>query len=93
VRGSGEAGERRKLCLHAEDLAIVAAETAASTAAICGLVVASTYQGAATLVTIHPNVPNAPLLKVAQAGEPPSLGAPIAVAVRDGWLIPGRSIP
>jgi iron(III) transport system ATP-binding protein len=94
VRGAGEEGERRKLCLHAEDIAIVAAE--AKDAAQCSVpcrVVGAAYQGASTLLTVQPSVANGPPLKVAQAGDPPMTGASVAVTVRDGWLIPGRSVP
>jgi iron(III) transport system ATP-binding protein len=91
VRGEGIAGERRKLCLHAEDLALACGDTT-SGAMISGRVVAAAYQGAAMLVTIQPNAVNAPVLQAMEAGEPPPLGAPVTVEVRDGWLIPGRSM-
>ena len=54
VRGEGSAGEHRKLCLHAEDLALA---TEPTPVAIRGRVVAAAYQGAATLVTIQPDAP------------------------------------
>jgi hypothetical protein len=50
-------------------------------------VVAAAYQGAQTLLTIKPDVPEAPELKVAQT-DAIAVGEKVSVAVRDGWLIP-----
>ncbi len=83
VRGQGEAGERRNLCLHAENLAL----TSLTTGVIQGRVVASAYQGASTMLTIQPDAPNALQLRVEHASAPPAVGASVAVAVRDGWII------
>jgi iron(III) transport system ATP-binding protein len=88
VRGEG-AGERRELCLHVEDLALATAETAG---AIRGRVVAAAYQGAVSLLTIQPDAANAQQLKV-EHNNAPAVGAAVAVVVRDGWIIPKRSIP
>src|SRR5207253_517002 len=52
VRGEGCAGERRSLCLHAEDLALVAP---GASGAIRAQVTAAIYQGAATLLTVRPD--------------------------------------
>jgi iron(III) transport system ATP-binding protein len=87
VRGDGKLGEKRKLCLRAEDLVFAMAETAGT---IRTRVVAAAYQGASTLVTVQPEAAEAPQLWLDQAGSPPELGAEIAVALRDGWLIPER---
>jgi iron(III) transport system ATP-binding protein len=83
VRGQGEAGERRGLCLHAENLVL----TSLPTGVIHGRVVASAYQGASTMLTIQPDAANAPPLRVEHASAPPAVGASVAVAVRDGWII------
>jgi iron(III) transport system ATP-binding protein len=83
VRGEGNAGEHRSLCLHAENLVL----TSMTTGAIQGRVVASAYQGAATVLTIQPNATNAPQLRVEHASAPPAVGAAVAVAVRDGFII------
>jgi len=58
-----------------------------TTAAIQGRVVASAYQGAATVLTIQPNAADAPQLRVEYASAPPAVGAAVAVAVRDGFII------
>ena len=84
VRGEGRAGERRALCLHAEDLALTEAATART---IRGRVTAAAYQGATTLLTIHPEAANAPPLQLAST-DAPALGSEVAVEVRDGWIIP-----
>jgi iron(III) transport system ATP-binding protein len=84
VRGDSSPGARRELCLHVEDLSLAAAET---TGAIRGRVVAAAYQGAVTLLTIQPDAANATQLKV-EHGDTPEIGAAVAVAVRDGWIIP-----
>ena len=89
VRGEASSGERRSLCLHAEDLAL----TSRTTGAIAGRVVAAAYQGAATLLTIQPDAEKAPQLRVKHASAPPAVGAAVTVAVRDGWIIPGRRVP
>jgi iron(III) transport system ATP-binding protein len=83
VRGEGNAGEHRSLCLHAENLVL----TSMTTGAIQGRVVASAYQGAATVLTIQPNAADAPQLRVEYASAPPAVGAAVAVAVRDGFVI------
>jgi hypothetical protein len=90
VRGAGRTGERRKLCLHVEDLTVANVGT---TGAIQGRVVAVAYQGATTLLTIQPDAANAPQLKAEAAGDPPVVGAAVAVALHDGWIIPERGIP
>jgi len=83
VRGEGEPGERRSLCLHAENLAL----TSLTTGVIQGRVVASAYQGATTVLSIQPDAANAPQLRVEHASAPPAVGAAVAVAVRDGFVI------
>jgi iron(III) transport system ATP-binding protein len=85
VRGEASPGERRSICLHVEDLALTSASVRG---AIQGRVVAAAYQGAATLLTIMPEGENAPQLRVEHASAPPAVGATVAVAVRDGWIIP-----
>jgi iron(III) transport system ATP-binding protein len=89
VRGTGKPGEKGSLCLRPEDLALAAPETAGT---IRGRVTSATYQGAATLMTVKPDVPDAPELKLVQT-ETIAIGAPVAVTVRDGWLIPQRETP
>jgi len=85
VRGEANPGERRNLCLHVEDLAMTSLSTRG---AIAGRVVAAAYQGAATLLTIKPDADDALQLRVEHASAPPAVGASVAVAVRDGWIIP-----
>jgi iron(III) transport system ATP-binding protein len=93
VRGEGRAGMRHKLCLRVEDLAISPASTVgSSTGEILGRVVAIAYQGATSLLTIQPEAAGAPPLRLQQAGEPPAVGAAVAVVVQDGWIIPERCI-
>ena len=89
VRGEGSADEERSLCLHAEDLAL----TSRTTGAIRGRVVAAVYQGSATLLTIQPDAPKAPQLRVEHTSAPPAVGAEVTVMVRDGWIIPGGRAP
>jgi iron(III) transport system ATP-binding protein len=83
VRGEGNAGERRSLCLHAENLVL----TGLTSGAIKGHVVASSYQGAATVLAIQPEAADAPQLRVEYASAPPAVGATVGVAVRDGFII------
>jgi len=83
VRGAGQSSERRSLCLRPESLALSANGTG-----IRGRLVAMAYHGAATLLTVQPDHPDAPELKVEHAGMPPEGGAAVTVEVRDGWLIP-----
>ncbi len=85
VRGKGEPGTQRSVCLRAEDLGL--AKSGAPNA-IPGRVVATAYQGATTLLTIAPQAEGAPELRVEHAGEIPALGASVAVDARDGWIIP-----
>ncbi len=87
VRGEGNAGERRSLCLHAEDLVLTSRHAAAPSAAASSL---RPIKGAATLLTIQPDAADAPQLRVEHAGAPPAVGAAVAVAVRDGWIIRGE---
>jgi iron(III) transport system ATP-binding protein len=82
VRGAGQSGERRLLCVRAEELAIMQ-----DGSGIRGRVTGATYHGAATLVTVQPDAPDAPELKVEHAGPPPEQGSAVTVAVRDGWII------
>jgi iron(III) transport system ATP-binding protein len=89
VRGEGSAGERRSLCLHAEDLVL----TSRTGGAIQGRVIAAAYQGAVTQLTIQPDAANAPPLRLDHASAPPAVGAAVSVAVRDGWIIPGPRVP
>ena len=83
VRGEGNAGERRSLCLHAENLVL----TGLTSGVIKGRVVASSYQGAATVLAIQPEAADAPQLRVEYASAPPAVGAAVGVAVRDGFII------
>ena len=89
VRGEGNAGEHRSLCLHAEDLAL----TSRTTGTIHGHVAAAAYQGAATLLTIQPNAEGASQLRIEYTSAPPAVGAAVTVMVRDGWIIPERRMP
>jgi iron(III) transport system ATP-binding protein len=82
VRGSGQSGEQRLLCLRAESLALSTGN------GIRGRVVGTAYHGAATLVTVQPEAADAPPVSVEQAGAPPELGTEVMIEVRDGWIIP-----
>ena len=83
ARGTGVSGERRSLCLRAENLALSLIGTG-----IPGRVTGLAYHGAATLLTVQPDAPDAPELKVEHAGPPPDEGSAVTVEVRDGWIIP-----
>jgi iron(III) transport system ATP-binding protein len=87
VRGEGNAGERRNVCLHIEDLALA---VASAPNAIRGRVASAAYHGAATLLTVQPDAAGAPELKVEHA-EALAPGTAVALEVRDGWIIPQRS--
>ena len=78
-----QSGERRSLCLRAENLAI-----APNGGGIRGRVTGAAYHGAATLLTVQPDAADAPELKVEHAGAPPEAGSAVTVEVRDGWIIP-----
>jgi iron(III) transport system ATP-binding protein len=52
-----------------------------------GRVVALSFRGAATVLAIQPEAADAPQLRVEHASAPPSVGAAVAVAVRDGFII------
>jgi iron(III) transport system ATP-binding protein len=86
VRGVGQSGERRALCLRAENLAL-------AEHGIRGRVTGVAYRGAVTLVTVQPDAEGAPVLQVAHPGMPPDMGATVAVEVRDGWIIPPAAAP
>jgi iron(III) transport system ATP-binding protein len=94
VRGEGAPGERRELCLHVEDLHVedLALAPPRTAGAVGGRVVAAAYQGAATLLTIQPDAAGAPQVKVEHTAAP-AIGAAVAIAAHDGWIIPKRSIP
>jgi iron(III) transport system ATP-binding protein len=81
ARGKGQSGEKRVLCLRAENLAL-------SEKGLRGRVTGAAYHGAATLVTVQPDHAGAPPLSVEHAGAPPALGSEVAIEVRDAWLIP-----
>jgi iron(III) transport system ATP-binding protein len=83
VRGVGQSGERRSLCLRPESLAL-----SGDGSGVHGRVIGMAYHGAVTLLTVQPDAPDAPGLKVEHAGPPPDVGAAVTVAVRDGWHIP-----
>jgi iron(III) transport system ATP-binding protein len=83
VRGAGQSGEKRSLCLRPENLVL-----SSGIGVIRGRVIAAAYHGAVTLVTVQPDVPGAPALSVEQASAPPALGAEVTINVRDGWIIP-----
>jgi iron(III) transport system ATP-binding protein len=86
VRGAGSSGERRALCLRAENLAI-----ATNGNGIRGRVTGLAFHGAATLVSVQPDAADAPELKVEHGGPPPEAGSAVTVEVRDGWIIPQPS--
>lgn len=83
VRGSGQSGERRTLCLRSEDLSITMTGSG-----IRGRVTGAAYHGAATLVAVQPDAAAAPELKVEHAGPPPENGTAVMVVARDGWIVP-----
>ena len=83
VRGEGSAGERRSVCLRAENLVL----TSLTSGVIKGRVVASSYHGATTVLAIQPEAADAPQLRVEYASAPPAVGAAVGVAVRDGFII------
>jgi len=85
ARGAGTSGERRSLCLRAENLAL-----SANGSGIRGRVTGAAYRGAATVLTVRPDAAEAPELKVEHAGAPPESGAAVTVEIGDGWLIPQR---
>ena len=87
LRGTGAPGEARQACLRAEGLRL--AEPGTDDAVPC-TVVATTYAGALSRVTLRP-VPtgSAGELLVAQtAGRPPRVGEAVSVRIEDGWLLP-----
>jgi iron(III) transport system ATP-binding protein len=86
VRGMGQSGERRSLCLRAENLAI-----APNGSGIRGRVTGFAFHGNATLLTVQPDAADAPELKVEHAGPSPEAGSAVTVEVRDGWIIPQQS--
>jgi iron(III) transport system ATP-binding protein len=83
VRGAGESAEKRLLCLRAENLAL-----SSDNRGVRGRVTGAVYLGAATILTVRPDAPDAPELKIAHTGMIPEAGAQVAVEVRDGWIIP-----
>ena len=83
VRGTGQSGDKRALCLRAENLAL-----SANGSGIRGRVTGVAYHGAATLLTVKPDAPDAPELKVEHAGVAPEAGSAVTVEVRDGWIVP-----
>ncbi len=86
VRGAGQSGERRSLCVRAENLAL-----GSNGSGIRGRVTGLCYHGAETRVTVQPDADDAPELTVEHAGPPPEHGAAVSVEVTDGWLIPQRN--
>jgi iron(III) transport system ATP-binding protein len=86
VRGAGQSGERRSLCVRAENLAL-----GSNGSGIRGRVTGLCYHGAETLVTVKPDADDGSELTVEHAGAPPEHGAAVSVEVADGWLIPHRN--
>ncbi|MBZ8133429.1 ABC transporter ATP-binding protein [Afifella sp. IM 167] len=82
VRGSGEAGEQRLLCVRPADLGLGASGIAAR-------VTAATFQGAATVVTVLAEA-GEEALTLECHGAPPAEGDLVHVCLRDGWLLPGK---
>lgn len=86
VRGAGQSGEQRSLCVRAEDLAL-----ASNGSGIRGRVTGIGYHGAGSLVIVKPDADEALELKIEHAGALPERGAEVAVEMRDGWIIPQPS--
>ena len=89
LRGTGAPGEARQVCLRAEGLRL--AEPGTPDAVPCA-VVATTYAGALSRVTLRPAPAgsDAPgdLLVAQTAGRPPRVGDAVGVRIEDGWLLP-----
>lgn len=88
VRGAGQSGERRSLCVRTENLAL-----GSNGGGIRGRVTGIGYHGAGSLVIVKPDAEDAPELKVEHAGIPPEPGAEVSVEMRDGWIIPQAIVP
>jgi len=89
ARGTGRVGERRNLCLRAADVRLAGADEPNT---IWGRVTAASFQGASTFLKVRPDGDGArEELQVEHRGPAPGLGEPVAVAVADGWLIPGQA--
>jgi iron(III) transport system ATP-binding protein len=86
VRGAGQSGERRSLCVRAENLAL-----ASNGCGIRGRVTGIGYHGAGSLLIIKPDAADTLELKVQHIGVPPDPGAEVMVEMRDGWIIPQRN--
>jgi iron(III) transport system ATP-binding protein len=86
VRGAGQSGEQRSLCVRAENLAL-----ASNGSGIRGRVTGIGYHGAGSLLIIKPDAADTLELKVQHIGVPPDPGAEVMVEMRDGWIIPQRS--
>lgn len=72
----------RQACLRAEGLSLTA------NGGIAGRVRHAVYQGATTLIAVHPDAEPSAVLRLRVPGEPPAMGESVRVAVNDGWVLP-----
>ena len=82
VRAPDDARGAGRVCLREEDLRIADGDGIACT------VVRTVFHGAATTVQAIPDADPDLRLSVRVEGEPPREGDRIALAVRDGWVLP-----
>ena len=62
MRGASQSGERRSLCVRAENPAIMA-----NGSGVRGRVTGAAYHGATTILTVQPDASDSPELKVEQS--------------------------
>ncbi len=88
VRGAGQSGERRSLCVRTENLAL-----ASYGHGIRCRVTGIGYHGAGSLVIVRPDAEESQELKIEYIGSPPERGAEVMIEMRDGWIIPQAIAP
>ena len=81
MRGAGQSGERRSLCVRAENPAITA-----NGSGVRGPVTGAAYHGATIILTVQPDASE--LAGAEGRAEPPEAGSAVTVEVRDEWIIP-----
>lgn len=75
-------------CLRTGDLAF-----AEGGDGIAAEVVGQRYEGPSTRVRVAPRAAPGCALSLNMAGPPPEIGAPLALSVHDGWVLPGATRP
>ena len=75
-------------CLRTGDMAL-----AEGSDGIAAEVVGQRYEGPSTLLRLAPRAAPDCMLSLNMAGPPPEIGAPLALSVRDGWVLPGSAQP